>query len=56
MNVSPRSPLATNFGLWVSPLVGVTAECRTRWLNWRARLRRAGVLIGGLAKVSPPPT
>ena len=41
MKVTPSSPLAANRGLWVCPLRGVTAECRTRRENWVARLRRA---------------
>ncbi len=41
MKVTPSSPFETSFGLWVSPVRGVTAECRTRRVNWPARLRSA---------------
>ena len=41
MKVTPSSPFETSFGLWVLPVRGVTAECRTRRVNWLARLRNA---------------
>ena len=33
MKVTPSSPFETSFALWVSPVRGVTAECRTRRVN-----------------------
>ena len=42
MKVTPSSPFDTSCGLWVFPVRGVTTECRTRRVNWLARLRRAG--------------
>ena len=42
MKVRPSSPLVTNFGLWVCPVRGVTAESRTKWPKFVARLRSAG--------------
>jgi len=42
IKVTPSSPFEMSFGLWVSPVRGVTTECRTRRVNWPARLRRAG--------------
>jgi len=41
MKVTPSSPFATSRGLWVSPVRGVTTECRTRRVNCLARLRKA---------------
>jgi len=42
MKVTPSSPFETRRGLWVSPVRGVTTECRTSRVNWLARLRSAG--------------
>ena len=41
MKVTPSSPFETSRGWWVSPVRGVTTECRTRRVNWLARLRKA---------------
>ena len=59
MKVRPIWPLVTSFGLWVWPVLGVTAEWRTRLPNCRARLRSAEFFrvffsIGGEPELNRP--